>query len=81
MDSAPVVALPKLAFSPLFDVSIALPLIFYVILGGYAIYTGVLFYHWSSYSNNAKVATATAVAYVTITLPLVITMAASSLMY
>lgn len=81
MDTAPVVALPKLAFAPLFSVSSTLPLLFYIILGGYAIYTGILFFHWSSYSNNAKVATATAVAYLAITLPLIIVMATSSLIH
>lgn len=79
MDSAPVVALPKLAFAPLFTASSALPLLFYIILGGYAIYTGILFFHWSSYASNGKVATATAVAYLAITIPLIIVMATTAL--
>lgn len=81
MDTAPVVALPKMAFAPLFTIHMALPFVFYFLVGFYAIFTAILYYHWSSYSDDLKVATATYVAYLAITLPLVIVMATSALIF
>lgn len=81
MDSAPALALPKLAFAPLFTVHMALPFIFYIILGFYAIFTAVLYYHWSSYADDVKAITITYVAYLSITLPLIIVMATSALIF
>jgi hypothetical protein len=81
MDSAPIVALPKLAFAPMFSFHLALPLAFYLLLGFYAVFTGILYYHWSSYADDVKVVTATYVAYLAITLPLIIVMATSALIF
>lgn len=81
MDSAPIVALPKLAFTPLFTTDIALSLIFYIALGFYAIFTAVFYYHWSSYSDDIKVVSATYIAYLAITIPLIIVMATSALIF
>jgi hypothetical protein len=81
MDSAPVVALPKLAFAPVFSFHMALPFIFYLLLGFFAIYTAILYYHWSSYADDVKVVTATYVAYLAITIPLIIVMATSALIF
>lgn len=48
---------------------------FYLILGGYAIFTAVLYYHWQNYATDAKVATLTYAVYALATLPLLAIMA------
>lgn len=81
MDSAPIVVLPKLAFAPLFTADFAIPLIFYFILGFYAVFTAILYYHWSAYADDLKVISATYVAYLAITIPLITVMATSALIF
>lgn len=79
MDSTPVVALPDIALIPMLPGADIVSLIFYLVLGFYAIFTGILYYHWSAYSSDPKISFVTYVAYLAITIPLVIVMASSSL--
>lgn len=76
--TAPVVALPDVAFLPVLPSADIVSLLFYLVLGFYAIFTGILYYHWAAYSSDAKVTFATYVAYAAITIPLVLVMAGSS---
>ena len=77
MDSTPVVALPDVAFIPVLPAADLVSLAFYIILGFYAIFTGILYYHWNAYSSDVKVSLATYVAYAAITVPLMLVMAGS----
>lgn len=52
-------------------------LFFYLVLGFYAIFTGIFYYHWSAYSSDVKVSLATYVAYAAITIPLMLVMIGS----
>ncbi len=79
MDSAPNVSLPQVSFLPgslpsgdLFQ------LLLYVTLFIYVIFTGVLFYHWNAYSSDKKVSAATYVAYLIITIPMILTLITTS---
>ena len=54
-------------------------LVFYVLLGIYAVFSAVFYYHWQAYSNNAFVMLLTFAAYLASTVPLLITMASISL--
>lgn len=76
--TAPVVALPDVAFIPILPAGDIVTLIFYLVVGFYAIFTGILYYHWAAYSSDAKVTLATYVAYAAITIPLMLVMAGSS---
>ncbi|MEN9920512.1 MAG: hypothetical protein RL538_405 [Candidatus Parcubacteria bacterium] len=78
MDTAPVVALPDIAFLPALPGADIVTLLFYLILGFYAIFTGILYYHWNAYSSDKKVTFATYVAYLAITIPLIMVMIGSS---
>jgi len=49
-------------------------LIFYFITGVYAIFSGVLYYHWREYATDAKITAYTLIAYFTTTIPLVLAM-------
>jgi hypothetical protein len=51
-------------------------LVFYVLLGAYAIYTAMLYYHWQTYATDARIEFLTLVIYFAITIPLIITMVA-----
>jgi hypothetical protein len=79
MDSAPVTALPKLAFAPMFSISSTIPFIFYIVLFVYVLFTAVMYYHWTSYARDAKTLTITGIAYFAITIPLLIAMATAAL--
>jgi hypothetical protein len=78
MDSTPVIALPKLAFSPMFSFTLALPLFFYAFLFIYVIFTAVMYYHWAAYASDAKTLSVTYIAYLAITIPLLIVMASAA---
>ena len=49
-------------------------LAFYVILGIYAVYSAILYYHWSAYGTDVKVTLLTLILYFAITVPLLIVM-------
>lgn len=49
---------------------------FYVLVGVYAIFTAMLYYHWQSYSSDARIEFLTLVIYFALTVPLLITMSA-----
>jgi len=78
MDSSPVIALPKVAFAPVFSFSLSIPLFFYAILFVYVIFTAVLYYHWSAYASEVKTMSVTYIAYLAITIPLLIVLATAS---
>ena len=65
-------------FSTFSSVGIPLGLItqlgFYLILGAYAVFTGIFYYHWQTYSTNAKVTGLTYLLYFSSTLPLLVIM-------
>lgn len=54
-------------------------IIFLLVLGFYTIFTGVFYYHWTSYSNNVGMTMLTFVFYAALTLPLMLTIATSAL--
>jgi hypothetical protein len=49
----------------------ALQLTFYVLVGVYAVFSAVLYYHWDTYATVESVSRVTLLAYVICTLPLV----------
>ena len=79
MDSTPIVVLPEGTFLPAFLGADMATLIFYLVLGFYAIFTGVLYYHWNAYASDKRVAFATYIAYASITIPLMLVMASTTL--
>lgn len=50
-------------------------LTFYVLLGIFAIFTIVMYYHWVSFATDKAVSRITLLAYMIMTLPLLLTMA------
>lgn len=72
---APALALPEISFLPS-----SLPsgdffqILLYVTLVIYVVFTAVLFYHWTAYSSDKKVTSATLVAYLIITMPMILTL-------
>ena len=81
MDSAPVLALPHMGFAPTLPVGDITTLAFYITIGIYAVFTAVLYYHWHTYTSDIKMATATYIAYVAITVPLIMVMGTSVLIF
>jgi hypothetical protein len=79
MDSTPVLALPQMGIMPSLPTGDIATLAFYVVIGVYAIFTAVLYYHWHTYTSDVKMATATYVAYFAITIPLLSVMATTVL--
>jgi hypothetical protein len=49
-------------------------MVFYFVLGAYAIFSGILYYHWSSYGTDVKVTLYTFIVYFFTTIPLFIIM-------
>ena len=47
---------------------------FLFVLGVYAIYTAILYYHWQTYGTDAKVTNLTLILYFVTTLPLLFVM-------
>lgn len=47
---------------------------FYVVTGLYVLFTAVFYYHWKTYSTDAKVTNLTYLLYVITTLPILIVM-------
>lgn len=68
---SPVTPLPYFAFDPADIVLLG----FYLLVGFYAIFTAVLYYHWRTYSPDVRMNLVTLVTYFVITIPLVITLA------
>lgn len=62
---------------PTFDLTTILLFVFYILLIGYVIFSVILYYHWQSYSVNARVALQTYYAFFAITIPLVVIMAST----
>ncbi|MCA9359896.1 hypothetical protein H6781_00545 [Candidatus Nomurabacteria bacterium] len=46
----------------------------YLVLGVYAIFSAIFYYHWSSYGTDAKITTYTLILYFATTIPLLIVM-------
>jgi hypothetical protein len=78
MNSAPDVSLPDVALIPILPSGDLVTLVFYLVIAFYAIFTGILYYHWNAYSSDKKVSFITYVVYLVITLPLITMMAGSS---
>jgi hypothetical protein len=78
MDSAPIVALPDITFLPMLPTGDMVTFLFYIVLAFYAIFTGVLYYHWSTYTSDVAVATVTYIVYFSITVSLMIIIASSA---
>jgi hypothetical protein len=77
MSPTPAVTLPDMAFIPMIPAGDFATLAFYLAIGFYAVFTGVLYYHWNAYTSDVKVAFATYIAYAAITIPLLLIMAGS----
>ncbi len=65
--------------SSLIPVEDVFSLVFYLSLGVYAVFTTILYYHWSEYSTDSIVSKITAVSYLASTLPLLGIMGLASL--
>ena len=81
MDTAPVLTLPNMGFTPSLPTGDIATLAFYIAIGIYAIFTAVLYYHWHTYTSDIKMATATYIAYFAITVPLIMVMGTSILIF
>ena len=79
MDSAPNVTLPNIGFVPFLPTDALIPLVFFVIVFFYAIFTGVFYYHWNAYAMGGKVISLTYLVYFVLTLPLLAIMATIAL--
>ncbi|MEK7638718.1 MAG: hypothetical protein AAB388_01015 [Patescibacteria group bacterium] len=55
-------------------VSTLVELVFYVVVGIYAIFSAILYFHWQQYASNAKVTGLTLGIYLATTVPLIILM-------
>tara|TARA_B100001146_G_C15753052_1_gene252511 strand:- start:158 stop:382 length:225 start_codon:yes stop_codon:yes gene_type:complete len=53
----------------------SLLLLFYMMVGIYVIFTMILFYHWRTYSNDARINLMTFVVYFVLTMPLILVLA------
>jgi hypothetical protein len=53
---------------------LVLELSFYVLLGFYAIFTAIVYYHWTTYATEKTVSRITLLSYVLSTLPLLLVM-------
>lgn len=49
-------------------------LVFYFVLGVYAVFSAILYYHWKAYAADTKVTTYTLITYFGTTIPLLIIM-------
>jgi hypothetical protein len=78
MNSAPVVSLPDISLMPALPAGDIVTFVFYIVLAFYAIFTGILYYHWSTYTSDVAVATMTYIVYFVITIPLMIVIASSA---
>lgn len=57
-----------------YTVKDVLLLIFYLLVGFYAIFSAILFFHWQAYSMDAKVSGLTLIIYFATSIPLIIIM-------
>ncbi len=78
MNSAPNVALPDVSLLPMLPTGDMVTFLFYIVLAFYAIFTGILYYHWNTYTSDVAVATVTYIVYFAITIPLMIIIASSA---
>lgn len=60
----------QLGFENLPPIKTILQLVFYLMLGTFAIFTAVLFYHWNNYALEKSVSRVTLLAYFISTIPL-----------
>ncbi len=56
------------------SIKTALTLAFYLLFGLFAVFTGVIYYHWTAYTANKTVTGITLVTYMALTLPLLLIM-------
>jgi len=75
----PVTTLPEISILPSLPMGDMVTLLFYIIVIGYLIFTGVLYYHWNTYASDAKVIALTYLVYFALTIPLLATMGTSIL--
>lgn len=54
-------------------------LVFYLVLGVYAIFSAILYYHWNAYGNSLAITGLTYIVYFAITIPLILIMATAAL--
>lgn len=68
------------AYEPIFDslppLKVSLNLVFYLVVGFFAIFTAIIYYHWSNYAMEKTVSRITLIAYLICTLPLILIMGA-----
>jgi len=58
-----------------FSLHSTLLLVMYLTAGTYAIFSGVLYYHWNTYSTNERVSRLTLITFFVSTFPLLLAMA------
>lgn len=57
-----------------FSIDTIVMLVLYFIVGVYAIFTWVLYYHWKTYGTDAKITGLTMIVYFATTIPLMLIM-------
>lgn len=66
--------LAQLGFENLPPIKTILQLTFYLLVGIFAIFTAVLYYHWTNYALEKTVSSTTLIAYAICTIPLILIM-------
>lgn len=80
MDNSLVAALPVIIPISL-SIELLMPLIFYMVAALYTVFTGVLYYHWSTYAHDKKTIALTYTLYFALTLPLLIVMGLTAFIF
>jgi len=62
-----------------FPIETVVMLVFYLILGIYALFSAILYYHWKTYGTDSKVTGLTLILYFATTVPLLVIMAIAAL--
>ncbi|MCA9357256.1 hypothetical protein H6784_01960 [Candidatus Nomurabacteria bacterium] len=57
-----------------FPIETTVMLVLYFMIGLYAIFSGILYYHWKTYGTDAKVSGLTLLLYFGVTIPLILVM-------
>ena len=57
-----------------------LPLLFYLVVFVYVIFTAILYYHWQTYSANPRTSYLTYVAYFALSLPTIVLLAGATIL-
>ncbi len=64
------------SLTPLFTLplQVSVQVVLYIVLGVYAVFSAILYYHWNTYATDDKVAVYTLTLYFAVTVPILIAM-------